>query len=99
MTSTPTPRKPLMIDSLAEHVVPPVNTKTRDRFKVGNCWGGLVDVVERNGSGVNGCPVTGSIEVCLSLNVSLSNVCPEVRAEPAIMYASWLAKYRKPPPL
>jgi hypothetical protein len=32
-----------MIDSLAEHVVPPVNTNTRERFKVGSGWPAVVE--------------------------------------------------------
>jgi hypothetical protein len=36
----------------------------------------LLDVL-RNGRGVNGCPVMGSTDVCLSLNCSFSNVLPE----------------------
>ena len=39
-----------MIDSLAEHVVPPVSTKTRGRLSVGRGWLPL-DVL-KNGIGV-----------------------------------------------
>jgi hypothetical protein len=38
ITCTFTPRNPFMIDSLAEHVVAPVSTYTRERFRAGNGW-------------------------------------------------------------
>ena len=96
------PRSPFMIDSLAEHVPGPVITNTRPSPSDGSGWPLVADkptAVAWNGSGVIGCPVTGSIVGYLSLNASCSKVFPFVAAGPAIMKASSLAMTRNPPPL
>jgi len=61
ITSTSTPRRLLMIDSLAEQVLGPVSTNTRGRSSVGSgvpCVADKPNAVVWKPNGVNGMPVT-----------------------------------------
>ena len=83
-----------MIDSLAEHVVAPVSTNDARQVQRRQRLPAVLDCASEERHRRQRLPVTGSIDGCLSLNCSRSNVLPGGARRPAIMYATSLAMPR-----